>query len=127
MRGLLFVFLAMCAACPLLGAAAPDYSDPVQLAALITQQPEPYVLVDVRTAEEYEAGHIPTAINISYHTIASAPPTDDTAALIIVYCASGNRSSKAAAALKRLGYTRIVDFGAVGRWQGDLVTLSEQK
>ena len=44
----------------------------------------------------------------------------DTSALIIVCRASGRRSSKAAAALKTLGYVRVVDFGSIKRWVGPL-------
>jgi rhodanese-related sulfurtransferase len=95
-----------------------DYSDPVQLAALISTRSEPYILVDVRTAEEYNAGYIPTAINIPYDQIARNPPTSDTTALVIVYCASGRRSSMATATLKGLGYTRVVDFGSIKKWKG---------
>ena len=97
-----------------------DYTDPGQLATLVAGREEPYILVDVRTAREYLAGHIPTAVNIPYDTIAANPPTPDKAALIIVYCGSGVRSAKAAAALAGIGYSRVVDFGAVSRWEGDL-------
>ena len=99
-------------------AAKPSYQDPAQLQLLISNRTEPYFLVDVRTAAEYQKGHIPTAVNIPYDTIGANPPTPDTAALIIVYCASGVRSGKAAKTLAGLGYGRVVDFGAFSRWQG---------
>ncbi len=98
-----------------------DYADPEQLAVLISGQLEPYNLVDVRSGDEYTASHIPTAVNIPWDQIADTPPTADRSALIVVYCASGSRSSKAAAALRALGYTRVVDFGAVSRWKGTLI------
>ncbi len=101
-------------------AESPDFTDPAQLALLVGGDRQDYVLVDVRTASEFEAGHIPTAINIPWDRIASEPPTEDTTTLVIVYCASGNRSSKAAAALRKLGYTRVVDFGALSRWTGEV-------
>jgi phage shock protein E len=100
--------------------AARDYKDPRQLSALLSERLEPYFLVDVRTAQEYREGHIPTAINIPYDLIAASPPTRNTTALIVVYCASGGRSSKAAKALEGLGYLRVVDFGAIRRWVGPL-------
>lgn len=99
-----------------------SYSDPDSLAALISGQEEPYFLVDVRTHSEYTAGHIPTAINIPLDEIGGRPPTTDTSALIIVYCASGHRSAAAAQTLAGMGYTRVVDFGAITRWRGSLVT-----
>jgi phage shock protein E len=75
---------------------AANYTDPDALLALLSQQVQPYVLVDVRTQDEYTDGHIPTAVNLPYDVIATNPPTTDTSALIIVYCASGRRSALAA-------------------------------
>jgi rhodanese-related sulfurtransferase len=98
-----------------------SYKDPDQLAALIAGADRPYILVDVRTPEEYASGHIPTAVNIPVTEIGNKPPTDDKAALIIVYCRSGARSAAAAGTLTDLGYTRVVDFGSVSRWKGTLV------
>ena len=94
------------------------YADPDNLQNLISKQPEPFYIVDVRTSDEYQAGHIPTAINIPWDTIGEHPPTPYTSTLIIVYCASGIRSAKAKAALDKLGYTRVVDFGSISRWKG---------
>jgi rhodanese-related sulfurtransferase len=105
-------------------AAQRDYADPDRLAALIADQLEPYILVDVRTAAEYDPGHIPTALTIPVDTIADNPPTADLSALIIVYCRSGARSSTAAGALRALGYSRVVDFGSVSRWRGELVATA---
>lgn len=101
--------------------ARADYTEPAVLAALIDAKTEPYFLVDVRTAEEYTSGHIPSAANVPVDTIRGAPPTEDKAALIIVYCRSGARSAAAKAALEELGYIRVVNFGAVSRWTGTLV------
>ncbi len=98
--------------------AVRDYTDPGQLAALLAETLEPYVLVDVRTPDEYMSGHIPTAINIPYDKIAARLPTTDASALVIVYCASGGRAALATKTLRGLGYTRVVDFGAIGRWEG---------
>ncbi len=101
--------------------AGPSYSDPDALQTLISKSTEPYYLVDVRTSDEYETGHIPTAINIPYDTIGDKPPTPYKTTLIIVYCASGVRSAKAKATLDKLGYSRVVDFGGITRWKGQSV------
>jgi rhodanese-related sulfurtransferase len=98
------------------------YDDPDQLQLLISKKTEAYYLVDVRTIDEYERGHIPTAINIPYDTIADNAPTPYKSTLIIVYCASGARSAKAKQALEKLGYLRVVDFGALSRWKGSSIT-----
>jgi rhodanese-related sulfurtransferase len=78
-------------------------------------------LVDVRTAEEYRSGAIPSAINIPYDVIQDNLPTEDRSARIIVYCRSGNRSGVAAKTLAALGFQNVLDFGGIGRWTGELV------
>ncbi len=103
------------------GVVEKDYTDPDQLAGLIDQKSESYLLVDVRTPAEYESGHIPTAVNIPDTEISTRPPSAEKGALIIVYCASGYRSAAAKKELDSLGFTRVVDFGAVSRWKGELV------
>ena len=98
------------------------YHDPDALARLVAGGEPAHFLVDVRSPEEYAAGHIPTAINIPVSQIGDRPPTDDRNALIVVYCASGARSARAAAVLDGLGYLRVVDFGSISRWTGSVVT-----
>ncbi len=79
-------------------------------------------LYDVRTAEEYAAGHIPGAVNIPYDVIGKEILIKDKDSLIVVYCRSGNRSGQAKMTLEGIGYKNITNFGAVGNWLGDLVT-----
>lgn len=62
-----------------------------------------YIIVDVRTKEEYESSHIKDAINIPYDEIDESINLDKNAK-ILVYCQSGNRSKKAFASLTNLGY-----------------------
>jgi rhodanese-related sulfurtransferase len=115
---LLAVFLFMFSAC----ATRKPYTDPGGLADLVSGKGEKYVLVDVRTPEEYACGHIPTAVNIPVDLIAERPPSRDTSALVIVYCARGGRAAAAARTLENLGFTRVVNFGGIPRWKGRLVT-----
>lgn len=79
---------------------------------------EGYVILDVRTDEEYAAGHIPGAILIPHDDIANQAEEifADKDQLILVYCRSGNRSRQAAEALVGLGYTNVVDFGGINDW-----------
>ena len=94
--------------------------DPAGLAALIESGSPEYLLIDVRTPDEYSGGYIPTAVNIPVDNLGASPPDVPKDRLVIVYCRSGNRSARAAGILRSLGYTRIVDFGGIMRWQGDL-------
>ncbi|MFA5007039.1 MAG: rhodanese-like domain-containing protein [Candidatus Izemoplasmatales bacterium] len=82
------------------------------------------VLVDVRTPEEYAAGHIPGALLIPLSDLEddAAAMLPDKDAEIIVYCRSGNRSAQAADLLDGLGYARIYDMGGIIDWPYDIVT-----
>ena len=102
------------------------YRDSARLAELITSNEPAHFLVDVRTPEEYAAGHIPTAINLPVDEIGDRQPTEDKGALIIVYCASGRRSARSKAVLEHLGYTQVVDFGGISRWTGSIVSEDSQ-
>jgi phage shock protein E len=71
-------------------------------------------LLDVRTADEYEVGHIDGAINLSLQDIQkSTLPTVAKDKPVYVYCHSGNRASQAAVLLKQAGYQHVVDLGAI--------------
>ena len=80
---------------------------------------EDAVVLDVRDPGEYGAGHILGAKNVPLARI------DEGAELaakrkdrpVIVYCETGNRSAKAAAALKAKGYERVLNLsGGIGAW-----------
>ena len=77
-----------------------------------------YIILDVRTQEEYDQGHIPGAIVISHEEIAEKAEEvlTDKDQLILVYCRSGRRSKLAAEALVELGYTNIKEFGGIIDW-----------
>ena len=79
---------------------------------------ENYIILDVRTQEEYDQGHIPGAILIPDNRIdadAEKILTDQNQ-LILVYCRSGRRSKLAAERLVQLGYTNIKEFGGILDW-----------
>lgn len=79
---------------------------------------EGYIILDVRTQEEYDQGHIPGAIVIPHEEIAEKAEEvlTDKDQLILVYCRSGRRSKIAAEALVELGYTNIKEFGGIIDW-----------
>ena len=76
------------------------------------------LILDVRTQEEYDAGHIPGAILLPNETIGSEEPVllPDKGAEILVYCRSGRRSAEAANKLVAMGYTGVYDFGGIIDW-----------
>lgn len=88
----------------------------------MVQSQDDFVLLDVRTQEEYSAGHIPGALLLPYDKIAaqSAVVLPNKEQEIIVYCRSGRRSAIAAETLSKLGYVKVRDFGGISRWQGTL-------
>ena len=79
---------------------------------------EGYVILDTRTQEEYDDGHIPNAIVIPHDQILEKAEAvlRDKDQLILVYCRSGRRSKIAAEALVELGYTNIMEFGGILDW-----------
>ena len=84
----------------------------------IMDSEEGYIILDVRTQEEYDQGHIPGATQISHEEIAEKAEEvlTDKEQLILVYCRSGRRSKIAAEALVELGYTNIKEFGGIFDW-----------
>ncbi len=72
-------------------------------------------IIDVRTSEEYQEGHIENAINIPVDRINEVTSSKDTT--IIVYCASGVRSAQAAKVLKDAGYEKVYNLdGGLINW-----------
>ncbi len=96
-----------------------------ELEKLLADSASKTLLVDVRTAEEFAAGHIPGSVLFPYdqmdrraadfRKLAGAMDRS-----IVVYCRSGRRSAIAAETLVKLGFTDVADFGAIGNWRGHL-------
>jgi rhodanese-related sulfurtransferase len=82
-----------------------------------------YVILDVRTQEEYDQGHIPGAIVISHDEIVEKAESvlKNKDPLILVYCRSGRRSKLASEELVKLGYTNIKEFGGILDWPYEIV------
>ena len=84
---------------------------------------EVVVVVDVRTREEYNGGHIENAVLVPNESIGSEMPEalPDKEATLLIYCRSGRRSKDAAEKLLSLGYQSVYDFGGVIDWPYELV------
>lgn len=74
-------------------------------------------VVDVRTPAEFQAGHVPGALNIPFDQIgARAAEIGSPSTPVLLYCHSGRRSGIAARALREKGYTLLYDLQAYDRW-----------
>jgi rhodanese-related sulfurtransferase len=79
---------------------------------------EDALVVDVRDPGEYGAGHILGAKNVPLSRLGDGELSKKKERPVIVYCDGTDRSSKAIAALKKLGYTRVVNLsGGLKAWQ----------
>lgn len=93
-------------------------------AVAMMEEEKDYIILDVRTAAEFDEKHIRGAINIPNETIGTdaIPELPDKDQLILVYCRSGNRSKQASEKLVKLGYTNVVEFGGIIDWPGETQT-----
>lgn len=91
-------------------------------AAQMMEEDDGHVIVDVRTQEEYDEGHIPGAICIPNEEITDTKPEllPDVDQVILIYCRSGRRSKEAAEKLFNMGYTHIYEFGGIIDWTGEI-------
>ena len=79
------------------------------------------ILLDVRTPQEYREGHLPGSRNLPLQSIGDADGMiSDEDTPIFVYCQSRARSSRAAIALREMGYSNIKDLGGITAYKGNL-------
>ena len=90
----------------------------------IIEGEESYILLDVRSEEEYKAKRIDGAILIPDYEIAARAATElpDKDAMIILYCQSGLRSAAVAELLADMGYTQVYNLGGIIYWPHDTVS-----
>lgn len=78
-------------------------------------------ILDVRSAGEYQLGHIPGAILVEPQSLESQAASWDKDAMYLVYCATGARSASAVQVMTSLGFTNIRHFAAgLQAWPGEL-------
>lgn len=89
-----------------------------QEAKTLMDTEEGYIILDVRTQEEFDEGHIPGAVLLPDYEVEEKAQKilKDPDQLILVYCRSGRRSKLAAEILVELGYTNIREFGGIIDW-----------
>ena len=95
---------------------------PEQAKARIEENPD-LILLDVRTQEEFEQGHIPGAVCLPNEMIAADMPfLFGKDVEILLYCRSGRRSADAAKKLRDMGFTNVFDFGGIIDWPYETTT-----
>ena len=126
MRKLISVFLAgiLLAGCSAPKETASYRQISMDEAITMMEEESGYIILDVRTPEEFADKHIPGAVNIPNETITAEeiPELPDKDQLILVYCRSGNRSKQASEKLADMGYTNVVEFGGINSWPGETVS-----
>ena len=77
--------------------------------------PDSFVLIDVRSAEEFASGHLQGAVNIPHDRITDeiGSVAADKSTRIILYCRSGRRADTALNALKAAGYENVTNYGGL--------------
>ncbi len=138
MKKLILLFVSalsmFCSACtgsnlpagssPIVDASTPVYQKmTAEEAKAILEGNNPFILLDVRTEEEFLENRIEGAVLIPDYTLAdrAASELPDQDALILVYCRSGRRSAAAAKKLVDMGYTNVYDFGGIIDWPYETV------
>ena len=99
---------------------------PEQAKAIMDDETSNCIIIDVRSLDEYNSGHIPNAVSLPNETITSDNPQvtailPDKDQTILVYCRSGKRSKQASDKLVALGYTNICDIGGIMNWPYEVV------
>ena len=94
-----------------------------QKAKTIMDTESDYIIIDARTTEEFEEGHIEGSILIPEYEISKRAEKElpDKEQLILVYCRSGRRSKIASEELVKLGYTNVKEFGGIIDWPYEIV------
>ena len=119
---LTFILPFGCVGCSDGGSATYEQISGAEAKALMDSE-SGYIIIDARTQEEYDEGHIPGAILIPEYKIADRAEKEltDKNRLILVYCRSGRRSKIAAEELVKLGYTNVKEFGGIIDWKYEIV------
>ena len=109
------LFLAGCS--EVLAKKEPTMISAEKVAEILKTQKDSYVILDVRTKEEFDSGHLESAVLIPVDELETRYGELSKDKPIIVYCRSGNRSAKAAALLISKGFSQVYDMtGGINAW-----------
>ena len=77
------------------------------------------VLVDVRTVQEYQGGHIPESKNVPLQQLDKISSVAKNKGIqLFIYCYSGSRSRQAVSLLRQMGYTNVKNIGGIAAYAG---------
>ena len=119
---LLLYFLCACFGNSTLSADVPNPPGYQRITAetayQMMREPRDFILLDVRSAEEFREGHISGAILMPVNELERRAVSElpDKSITIFVYCRAGIRASNAARILARNGYSRVFNFGGIVDW-----------
>ena len=116
MNRVIFLFIIFISSCQFFDSSKINIISDSQFLEI---QDTDYILVDVRTIDEYESGHIQNAINFDFYSESFQKEilSLEKKSSIILYCRTQNRSTKAANFLKENGYKEIsVIEGGITSW-----------
>ncbi len=99
----------------LFGGSSANQVEPAQVQTLMAENPRPFLL-DVRTPEEFQQGHIKGSVLISLDELANRMNRIPKDKVVVCICASGSRSSSAARKLEAAGYQVKNLRGGIDRW-----------
>ncbi|MCP4176256.1 MAG: rhodanese-like domain-containing protein [bacterium] len=97
------------------------YTSNENLGKIISQKNLEFLLIDIRSEQEYKFSHLPSAVNIPYNRLLSTLPAENMFLTIIVYGDTKKESSRAAELLGNRGYFNVTNYGSISRWKGELI------
>ena len=82
------------------------------------------IILDVRTRDEFNTGHLPEAVLLPDYEISEKAESvvSEKNQIILVYCRSGRRSESASKTLIDMGYTEVYDIGGIQSWTGEIIS-----
>ena len=121
-RLITFIFACLLAAICTTGCGNNYNHISIEEAVNIMQTETNYLIVDVRTKEEYDKKHIKNAILVPIADIREGKLDllPDKEQILLIYCRTGRRAEDAASLLASRGYTNVYEFGGIVNWTGDV-------
>jgi rhodanese-related sulfurtransferase len=127
LKAVLFLFLLCFLPGCYEGYAGPDgeplkaYLEPEALRVLTENPQDDILIIDVRPANAYKKGHIPTALSFPSSEIMERLNELPKDVYLILYCETGGRAQMVIKKLLEEGYTRLMNWGGYKRWEWDFV------